>query len=173
MLRITGLVMALIFSLSVPVAAAQVYPEPSGWIRSGNCWFSENGFLYCGERHPYDEDNPGPFLSFVCFKHYQAVLFFHPDSPMDSDVRTVNSDFGDLSYSDIWIATDPKESFMSNNVSAPNEGYFNLLKGFSNPDSKHFKFLIDPGGVEGSIALTGEEFQVVNAYADLCSGKTL
>ena len=150
-------------------ANAQVLPEPSGWIRSGNCWFAEQGFLYCGERHPYHEIGSETFVSFVCFKHYQAVLLGHPESPLESEVRTIESDFGVREYIDIWIAADAKESFMSSNVDATNAGYVNLLKGLANPDSKKLAFTLEPGNVEGLIELTGQEYHVVNAYIDVCS----
>ncbi len=88
---------------------------------------------------------------------------------MESNVRTIKSDFGIREYTDIWIAADAKESFMSSNVDATNPGYHNLLKGLANPDSRQFAFTLEPGNVEGSIALTGEEYQVVNAYIDTCN----
>ena len=151
---------------------AQVIQEPSGWFRSGNCWFSEEGFLYCGEFHPYDEENSGNFVSFACFEQYQAVLLNHPDSPVHSEIRVISSKFGDREYSDIWIAADPNESFMSNNVSATNAGYVNFLKGFGNPQAMRFEFSIEPGDVAGAIELTGEEYHVVSAFIDACSQLT-
>lgn len=156
------------FILFTVCGEAQVLQEPSGWFRSGNCWFSEQGFLYCSEHHPYDETSSGSFISFACFEHYRAVLLNHPHSPMETKIRTINSDFGDRQYSDIWIAAEPNESFMSNNVSVANEGYVNLLKGLANPNSNYFRFLIEPGDVEGMIELTGEEFQVVGLFTDAC-----
>ncbi len=58
---------------------------------------------------------------------------------------------------------------MSSNVDATNPGYNNLLKGFGNPDSEQYAFILEPGDVEGSIALTGQEYQVVSAYIDTCN----
>ena len=157
------------FILSTLSSQAEVLQEPSGWFRSGNCWFSEQGFLYCSEHHPYDENSTGSFISFACFRHYQAVLLSHPESPVESKIRKIKSEFGNREYSDVWIAADAKESFMSNNISAANEGYINLLKGLANPNSKNFRFLIEPGSVEGMIELTGEEFQVVGLFTDACA----
>ena len=96
-------------------------------------------------------------------------MLSHPESPVESKVRKINSEFGDREYSDVWIAADAKESFMSNNISAANEGYINLLKGLAHPNSKNFRFLIEPGNVEGMIELTGEEFQVVGLFTDACA----
>lgn len=88
---------------------------------------------------------------------------------MESNVRTIKSDFGSREYVDIWIAADARESFMSSNVDATNPGYNNLLKGFGNPESKEVTFTLEPGIVERSFELTGEEYQVVSAYIDICN----
>ena len=155
------------------VASAQSEPEKLNWIQSGNCWFAEPEFLYCAENHPYSEaaTYQHTFITFICHEQYRAILLSHDPIPTESTVRSVNSDFGMLKYSDFWIATSETETFMSNHVSADNDGYFNSINGLNAPRSGSFKFSIYSGEVVGGIELTGEEHQVVNAYADLCNSQ--
>ncbi len=148
---------------------AQGTPEKLNWVKGGNCWVAEPGFLYCGAVHPYIEDNPHPFLSFACFKDYQAVLLSHGFVSDPSTIRTVNSDFGSKKYSDVWIAASENDTFMSNNISPGNDGYFNTLRGLGDAKSVQFKYSISPGDISGEIELTGEEHLIVGNFMDLCN----
>ena len=160
----------VIWTLAIASTAfSQQSQAPLNWVQSGNCWVAEPGFLYCSKLHPYAEDNPHPFISFVCHQHYQAVILSHDSIEESSTVRTVKSEFGPVEFTDIWIAADKTDTFMSNNVSASNDGYFNSLKGLGNPNSSQFHFTITPGNVSGLISLTGEEFHAVHAYQEHCS----
>ena len=112
------------------------------------------------------------FLTFVCHEQYGAVLLSHDPISTESTVRSVNSDFGILKYSDIWIATSETKTFMSNHVSTTyNDGHFNTINGLSDPRSESFKFSIYSEEVVGEIELTGEEHQVLNAYLGLCDSQ--
>ena len=155
------------------VASTQSEPDKLNWNQSGNCWFAEPGFLYCAENHPYSEAAiyQHTFLTFICHKEYRAVLLSHDPISTESTVRSLNSDFGILKYSDSWIATSATESFMSNHISDDNDGYFNSINGLNDPRSGSFKFSINSGEVVGEIKLTGDENQVVSAYMDLCESK--
>ena len=157
------------------VASTQSEPDKLNWNQSGNCWFAEPGFLYCAENHPYSEaaTYQHTFLTFICHKEYRAVLLSHDPVSIstESTLRSLNSDFGILKYSDSWIATSATESFMSNHISDDNDGYFNSINGLNDPRSGSFKFSINSGEVVGEIKLTGDENQVVSAYMDLCESK--
>ena len=155
------------------VASTQSEPDKLNWNQSGNCWFTEPGFLYCAENHPYSEaaTYQHTFLTFICHEEYRAVLLSHDPVSTESTVRPLNSDFGILKYSDSWIATSATETFMSNHISADNDGYFNSINGLNDPRSGSFKFSINSGEVVGEIKLTGDENQVVSAYMDLCESK--
>ena len=149
-------------------AAAQNDPQSLEWVQSGNCWHAQPGFLYCGDSHPLTENNPGTFLSLACFDNYHAILLNHPQSDVETEIRTINADFGKMKYSDIWIAASESESFFSNHIELSNDPYFNVLNGLSNPQSESFKFSIEPGEIQDVIELTGEEHQVVDAYMHMC-----
>lgn len=158
--------------MSAGTSSAQESTGKLEWVQAGNCWAAEPGFLYCGHLHPYVENNPHPFLSFVCFNDYQAVLLSHGTISDQSNIRTVNADFGNAEFSDVWIAASENETFMSNNVSPGNDGYFNLLRGLGSSQATQFKFSISPGDVTGEIELTGEEHTNVGNYVDLCNAQT-
>ena len=151
------------------LTAAQSDPQKLNWIQSGNCWVAEPGFLYCGKAHPYAEVSITPFISFVCFQHYQAVIVGHDPIDDVSTVRVVHSDFGIKEYSSSWVASSPTESFMSNNINPQNEGYRDLLNGLLNPKSKLLSISISPGNYEGEIELIGVEYEVVGGYIEICN----
>ncbi len=151
------------------LSSAQDAPEKLDWVQGGSCWVAAPGFLYCGKLHPYVEDNPHPYVSFVCFEQYQAVLLSHPSISDPAKIRRVNTDFGHEVYSDVWIAATGTDTFMSNHISPGNDGYFNTLRGLGSASATKFEFFIEQGEVSGTIELTGEEYLVVGTYQDLCN----
>ena len=167
-----SVILALSCLLLFPgVSGAQGEPEKLNWIQGGNCWVAEPGFLYCGHLHPYVEDNPLPFLSFACFEDYQAVLLSHEHVSDPSNIRTVESNFGEERYSDVWISATETETFMSNHISPGNDGYFNTLRGLGNTKSTKFEFSVSPGNVSGVIDITGDEHLIVGSFIDLCNAQ--
>ena len=151
------------------VTHGQSEPNKLNWVQFGNCWVAEPGFLYCGKAHPYAKVSITPFLSFVCHKHYQAVIVGHEPIEEQDTVRVIHSDFGVKEYSSIWVASSATETFMSNNISALNEGYRDLLKGLQNPKSKKLKISITPGDINGNLELTGKEFEAVGDFIAICN----
>ena len=159
---------AVVFVTANGAIHAQNNPEDLKWTQSGNCWYAEPGFLYCGQTHPLTPNNAGTFLSVICFEHYHAILLNHPKIEKEVEIRTIHSNFGKHKYSDIWIAASQSESFFSNHIQPSNDPYHNALIALANPNTMKFEFTIEPGDVKDSIPMTGQEHHAVNAYLDAC-----
>ncbi len=138
------------------------------WFEAGNCWVASQGYLYCGQKHPLSQDDSGPFLSFVCFDDYHAVLLSHDSIDANSTVRSINFSFGDTQFTDSWMAADTKESFLSNRVDPSNRGFHNLLQALLNATADELHFEIGPSAISGQIKLSGLEWQAVQIFYDLC-----
>lgn len=172
----TKIIKATLVIIWILMSAGTSFAQESAgkleWIQAGNCWVAAPGFLYCSQLHPYVEDNPHPFISFACFKDYQAVLLSHGTISDQSNIRTVSADFGHKKFADLWVAASEIETFMSNKVNPGNDGYVNILRGLGSSKATQFKFSISPGDVVGEIELTGEEHINVWNYIDLCSAQS-
>ena len=160
--------LALFMLSSLNIGFAQNDPQELQWVRFGNCWSAQPGFLYCGDSHPLTVNNTGTFLSLVCFGHYHAVLLNHPHNEVESEVRKIHSQVGDNTSADVWISASPTESFFSNQIHPDNTPYYNVLLALSKPQSASFRFIVEPGNIEDAIVLTGQEYEAANTYMDMC-----
>ncbi len=143
------------------------------WIQHGNCWVAEEGFLFCGSTHPETTEDSKPFLVFTCFQDYHAVLLNHDLVQTKSTVREIQfeiflEDRSGQQFVDMWMAPEPKESFLSNRVDPANQGFTNLLKALSKPKIKELKFKIIPDDIYGRISLAGGEWKAAQAFFDNC-----
>ena len=154
--------------LSSNTTIAESNTDGMNWNQAGNCWVSSEGFLYCGGHHPMAKTASYPFLTFYCLDDYRAVIVGHEAIETASTIRSITADFGIKRYTDTWMAADPMESFLSNRVDPKNQGYNNLLKGLSNPNSSYIKFSKSPKDLGGTIGLKGSEWQLVQKFVDYC-----
>lgn len=169
-------------SLSYPAISISEPETPDWlWYQSGNCYVCEKeaqvASLECNPYHPFKPSFWKGLIIFSCNKSYHNVSLGHnPVMNMDM-VRTVTIDFGEVETSDVWMPSDERTSVMSNFIRSEhdpdyrkfeNRTYRNTLNGLGNPDSTKFEFNIEPGGVTGSIPLTGKEHHAVNRYIDSC-----
>lgn len=138
------------------------------WFEAGSCWMASEGYLYCGQKHPLSQDNSQPFLSFVCFDDYHAVLLSHDSIDANSTIRSITFHFGDVQFTDTWMAADTEESFLSNRVDPSNRGFHKLLQALLNATAEELRFEIPSYDISGKIKLSGSEWQAVQNFYDIC-----
>lgn len=168
--RVLASVIATLSWVLSGLSFAQTEISEIEWIQAGNCWTADEGFLYCGQKHPLSQDNSHPFLSFVCFDDYHAVLLSHGSINTDSTIRSITFKFGGAQFTDTWMAADTKESFLSNRVDPSNRGFNKLLQALFNTAANELHFEIALNDISGKIELSGSEWRAVEVFYEICQG---
>ncbi|MDE0308335.1 MAG: hypothetical protein OXI60_00680 [Acidiferrobacterales bacterium] len=150
-------------------ANAQSVPSLYGIFGNGNCWLEGRYILYCSNSAPAFHELADEFALFRCFERGQIVMLRHLEAATETEVRTISWDMNARKDTSTWMVLDERASFIPSPIGQLSPVYVGLVAGLADPNTKQFSFTIESANVEGSIALTGEEYRVICKYVANCA----